>query len=266
MHIDTKRIHRSRHDLYETTSNTSWSIPLPSYHRNSHGHRSHKWTGMAGVALCRGFPIPADAAQGICDGIGAVRGVLVERSFCCRYRDLPNGPEFLKKFLHKLFMKGRKESVPFGVWQRCEVARVSGERTIEEKEEHNRKATWKHSYRMLSLCDLQQLGGKTMRRYDILNLTEMSNYGTKILHFEGGYHHIFPEKFFSCQGFCFFLPLFIVVLVTRWSNWTSRWMSRKVFMPSYKLRSSDRSDQLTSYSQIENWRHLLAHLRSALFP
>lgn len=45
--------------------------------------------GMAGVALCRGFPIPADAAQGICDGTGAVRGVLVERS--C-FADTPTFP------------------------------------------------------------------------------------------------------------------------------------------------------------------------------
>lgn len=67
-----------------------------------------------------------------------------------------------------------------------------------------------------------------------------------------------PGEVFSCQGwFCFILPFFIIVLVTRWSNWTSRWMSRKVFIPSYKLRSSDRSDQLTSCTQIENWRHLL---------
>ena len=81
--------------------------------------------GMAGVALCRGFPIPADAAQGICDGIGALRGVLLERSCFADTPDLPTTPELPKKFLHKLqrTMKGRKEFLLFGsMWVRFPVS------------------------------------------------------------------------------------------------------------------------------------------------
>lgn len=111
--------------MYETPSNTNREATKGMIHPSTILPPKPARNGMAGVALCRGFPIPADAAQGICDGIGALRGVLLERSCFADTPDLPTTPELPKKFLHKLqrTMKGRKEFLLFGsMWVRFPVS------------------------------------------------------------------------------------------------------------------------------------------------
>jgi len=110
--------------LYETPSNINREATKGMIHPSTILPPKPARNGIAGVALCRGFPIPADAAQGICDGIGAVRGVLVERSCFADTPDLPTSPELPKKFLHKMHIYEGSKGVSslWSMWVRFPVS------------------------------------------------------------------------------------------------------------------------------------------------